>query len=96
MPSQWTINRELVEHVVRVARLKLTDEELEKFTSQFRGILEAFKELDDVDTQGVKPSFHPIELSAPLREDKACIWDWDPLENTQHKENKHFKGPSIQ
>jgi aspartyl-tRNA(Asn)/glutamyl-tRNA(Gln) amidotransferase subunit C len=93
---QWSIDRTLVERIAEVARLDLTDDEIEKFTDQLKVILEAFRELDDVDTKGVEPSFHPQELSNVLREDKITTWDWDPLENTEHREGKHFKGPRIQ
>jgi aspartyl-tRNA(Asn)/glutamyl-tRNA(Gln) amidotransferase subunit C len=96
MSDQWTIDRELVERIAKVARLDLTEDEIEKFTGQLKVILEAFRELDDVDTDGVEPSFHPQILSNVLREDKATPWSWDPLENTDHKEGRHFKGPRIQ
>jgi aspartyl-tRNA(Asn)/glutamyl-tRNA(Gln) amidotransferase subunit C len=94
--DQWTIDRELVERIARVARLELAEDEIEKFTKQLKVILEAFRELDDVDTEGVEPSFHPQELSNVLREDEVTPWDWDPLGNTEHREGKHFKGPRIQ
>ena len=96
MSDQWTIDRGLVERIARVARLELTEGEIEKFTVQLGVILEAFRELDDVDTEGVEPSFHPQELSNVLREDRATPWDWDPLGNTEHREGRHFKGPRIQ
>jgi aspartyl-tRNA(Asn)/glutamyl-tRNA(Gln) amidotransferase subunit C len=94
--DQWTIDRELVERIARVARLELTEEEIEKFTGQLKVILESFRELDEVDTEGVEPSFHPQELSNVLREDETTFWSWNPLENTEHKEGSHFKGPRIQ
>jgi aspartyl-tRNA(Asn)/glutamyl-tRNA(Gln) amidotransferase subunit C len=78
-----------------VSRLHLSEEELEKFTGQLKVILEAFRELDEVDTEGVEPSFHPSELKNVLREDEAAPWDWDPLSNTRHRDGKHFKGPRI-
>jgi aspartyl-tRNA(Asn)/glutamyl-tRNA(Gln) amidotransferase subunit C len=93
---QWTIDRELVERIAKVARLELTEADVEKFNGQLKVILEAFKELDEVDTEGVEPSFHPQELSNILREDEVTPWDWNPLENTEHREGKHFKGPRIQ
>ncbi len=96
MSDQWTIDRGLVERIARVARLELTNEEIEKFTGQLKVILEAFRELDDIDTEGIDPSFHPQELSNILREDKVTPWGWDPLENTEHREGRHFKGPRIQ
>jgi aspartyl-tRNA(Asn)/glutamyl-tRNA(Gln) amidotransferase subunit C len=94
--DQWTIDRGLVERIAKVARLELTEDEIEKFTKQLKVILEAFRELDDVDTKGVEPSFHPQELSNVLREDEATPWSWDPLENTEHSEGRYFKGPRIQ
>lgn len=96
MKSQyWEIDKKLVEHVAKVSRLKLTDEELEKFSKQLENILNAFKEIDEVDTARVKPSFHPQELKNDWREDKVEPWKWNPLENTKHKEKKHFKSPRI-
>ncbi len=96
MSDQWTIDRGLVERIAKVARLELTEDEIEKFTEQLKVILEAFRELDDVDTEGVEPSLHPQELSNVLREDEATPWSWDPLENTEYREGRYFKGPRIQ
>ena len=96
MSDQWTIDRGLVERIARVARLELTEGEIEKFVKQLKVILEAFRELDDVDTEGVEPSFHPQALSNVLRDDEVTPWIWDPLENTEHREGRHFRGPRIQ
>ena len=95
MAGHWEIDRKLLEHLAEVSRLELTEEELERFTDQLRVILEAFREIDRVETDGVEPSFHPSELKNVWREDEARSWDWDPLGNSQHKEGKHFKGPRI-
>jgi len=94
--DQWTIDRGLVERIAKVARLELTEDETDKFTGQLKVILEAFRELDDVDTEGVEPSFHPQELSNVLREDEATPWSWDPLENTEHREGRDFQVPRSQ
>ena len=95
MADYRRIDRELLEHIAEISQLKLTDKELESFTEQLMVILEAFREIDEVDTEGVEPSFHPSELKDVLREDKAKPWDWDPLGNSQHKEKRQFKGPKI-
>ena len=96
MTSDWSIDRELVERISRATRLKLTEEEIEKFTEQLKVILENFKELDTIDTNGIEPSFQPQPLCNILREDDVDQWNWDPLENTEHREGKYFKGPRIQ
>ena len=91
----WKIDKELVQHVAKVSRLNLSEEEVEKFSKQLEDILQAFREIDKVDTAGVKPSFHPQPLCNDWREDKAKQWKWEPMANTKHKEDKQFKGPKI-
>jgi aspartyl-tRNA(Asn)/glutamyl-tRNA(Gln) amidotransferase subunit C len=86
----------MVHRVAEAARLSLTDEELERYEKQLRVILEAFRELDEVDTEGVEPSFHPIELEDVLRDDEVSVWSWDPLANSEHREDGYFRGPRIQ
>jgi aspartyl-tRNA(Asn)/glutamyl-tRNA(Gln) amidotransferase subunit C len=95
MADHWEIDRKLLDRLAEASRLDLSDEELEKFTDQLRVILEAFREIDKVDTDGVEPSFHPSEMKNVLREDEAKPWEWDPLTNSEHKEGKYFKGPRI-
>jgi aspartyl-tRNA(Asn)/glutamyl-tRNA(Gln) amidotransferase subunit C len=95
MAEEWAIDRQLIVHLAKVARLDLTEEELELFTGQLKVILEAFREIDAVDTEGVEPSFHPLDLKNVFREDGARPWVWDPLGNADHIEGKHFKGPRI-
>jgi aspartyl-tRNA(Asn)/glutamyl-tRNA(Gln) amidotransferase subunit C len=89
------VDKDLVSYLAEVARLKLSKEEVEKFSEQLKAIIEAFEELDEVDTENVAPSFHPLELSDIVREDLVEKWHWDPLSNTKHKEGKYFKGPKI-
>jgi len=94
-PKCWKIDEKLVDHVAKIARVNLTEKEVKKFSKQLENILQAFKELDEVDTSGIEPSFHPQELKNVWREDKAKPWKWEPLDNTKHKEKKYFKGPKI-
>ena len=82
--------------MAEAARLSLTDEELKRYEQQLKVILEAFRTLDEVDTEGVEPSFHPIELGDVLRDDEASGWSWDPLSNSRHREDGYFRGPRIQ
>ena len=86
----------MVLRVAEAARLSLTDEELKRYEQQLKVILEAFRTLDEVDTEGVEPSFHPIELGDVLRDDEASGWSWDPLSNSRHREDGYFRGPRIQ
>lgn len=89
------IDKETVKHVAVLARLNLTDEELEKFAKDFEGILEAFSSLDEVNTEGLEPSFHPIEMKNIMREDEKeeSLTQDEALSNAEQKEGKMFKGP---
>lgn len=91
------INKELVEHVASVARLKLTDGEIKKFTPQLKEALEFFSKLQEVNTDNARPSFHPVELKNAMRDDieKECLSQEDALSLTEHKKDGYFKGPKV-
>ena len=91
------INKELIEHVAEVARLKLTDKETEKFSKELREIIESFSKLDKVDTKGIEASLQPVELKNMLREDKKekSFTQDEVLSLTDHKKDGYFKGPKA-
>jgi aspartyl-tRNA(Asn)/glutamyl-tRNA(Gln) amidotransferase subunit C len=63
------ITRADVEHVADLARLHLTDEELDRMQVQLSRILEAIETLRDVDTSRVGPTASVIQLENVMRED---------------------------
>jgi aspartyl-tRNA(Asn)/glutamyl-tRNA(Gln) amidotransferase subunit C len=63
------ISRADVVHVARLARLRLTDDELEQFTSQLGDILDHAAGVAALDTAGVPPTAHPLPLHNVLRDD---------------------------
>jgi aspartyl-tRNA(Asn)/glutamyl-tRNA(Gln) amidotransferase subunit C len=63
------ISRDEVVHVARLARLALTDEELDRFAGQLDAILEAVGKVSELDLSGVEPTLHPLELSNVWAED---------------------------
>jgi aspartyl-tRNA(Asn)/glutamyl-tRNA(Gln) amidotransferase subunit C len=63
------ISRDDVAHVARLARLNLTDEELDTFTTQLAVILEHAEDVASLDTAGVPPTSHPLPLVNVLRPD---------------------------
>lgn len=93
--SRYIIDEKLVRYLAKVARLELSQEEQEKYVQQLKVILDSFKEIDEVDTTDIEPSFHPMEINDVLRKDQVKEWEWDPLVNTKHKEKRYFKGPRI-
>jgi aspartyl-tRNA(Asn)/glutamyl-tRNA(Gln) amidotransferase subunit C len=63
------ITRDDVEHVARLARLALTDDEAGQLTAQLEVILEHAAQVSALDTAGVPPTAHPLPLSNVLRPD---------------------------
>jgi aspartyl-tRNA(Asn)/glutamyl-tRNA(Gln) amidotransferase subunit C len=93
--AEIAVTRDLVERLAKAARLNLSPEETGKYAQQLSVILDAFKELDQVDTEGVEPSYHPIELEGALRDDEPEKWEWDPLANVADTEGRSIRGPKI-
>ena len=63
------IDREQVLHVARLARLRLSDEEVERMASELSGILEHIENMNKLDLEGVEPTSHVVLLENVLRED---------------------------
>lgn len=65
------LTRSQVEHVAKLARLRLTEEEVQAFTQQIGRILEHVEQLDQVQTDDVPPTYLAVSLQNVLREDKS-------------------------
>lgn len=64
------IDRKTVEHVAYLARLKVTDEEIRRFTGQLSQILEHMEKMKELDVKDVPPTFHVLEeMVNVMRED---------------------------
>jgi aspartyl-tRNA(Asn)/glutamyl-tRNA(Gln) amidotransferase subunit C len=63
------IDRAQVLHVARLARLRLSDEELERMPGELSKILEHVERMDELDLDGVEPTSHVVALQNVLRDD---------------------------
>ena len=94
------VTKDLVKRTAENARLSLTDEELEKFTTELKEVIvESFNKLDEVDTEGTEPSFQPIKQTNHFRKDevKQSISQEEALSNVKEdqKEKGYIKGPKV-
>ena len=64
------IEREQVLHVARLARLKLTDEEVERMSGELSSILDHIEKIGELDLDDVAPTSHVVELENVLRADE--------------------------
>jgi aspartyl-tRNA(Asn)/glutamyl-tRNA(Gln) amidotransferase subunit C len=67
------LSRDDVAHVARLARLQLTDEELDTFTPQLAAILEHAADVEALDLGDVEPTSHPYPLANVMRPDEARV-----------------------
>ena len=65
------ISRDDVSHVAALARLRLDDDELDRFTDQLAAVLDHAADVASLDTSGVPPTAHPLPLANVLRDDEA-------------------------
>ncbi|MGH9149204.1 MAG: Asp-tRNA(Asn)/Glu-tRNA(Gln) amidotransferase subunit GatC [Acidimicrobiales bacterium] len=86
-----------VRHVARLARLAVTDEEVERFAEQLGAVLDHAADVEALDTAGVPPTAHPLPLVNVLRDDEvAASLDRDEvLGQAPQAEDGRFRVPRI-
>ncbi len=91
------LSREMVQHIALLARLGLSEAELEKFSGQLSDILENFETLQQVDTTDVPPTAHSIALENVLRDDETLpsLAAEEVLANAPSQEEGHFKVRAV-
>jgi aspartyl-tRNA(Asn)/glutamyl-tRNA(Gln) amidotransferase subunit C len=89
------ISRDEVLHVARLARLALSDEELERFGDQLNAILEAVGKVGELDLEGVEPTSHPLDLTNVWAEDepRPSLSVEEALTNAPDREGSFFRVP---
>ena len=87
------ISREEVLHIARLARVALTEEEIELYSGQLSKLLDHFEVLQQVDTTGVPPTAQSIDLRGVMREDavRPSLPADDVLANAPHREEDSFR-----
>jgi aspartyl-tRNA(Asn)/glutamyl-tRNA(Gln) amidotransferase subunit C len=89
------ITREEVLHVARLARLELTDDEVERFRGQLSAILDAVSKVAELDLGDVPPTAHPLEIANAWDEDEprpSLALD-DVFRNAPDRDDDHFRTP---
>jgi aspartyl-tRNA(Asn)/glutamyl-tRNA(Gln) amidotransferase subunit C len=91
------ISREEVQHVARLARLALTDEELERMREQLDVILAYIDKLRELDGEGVEPTSHAVPLVNVMRDDEVapCLSQEAALANAPDRAGELFRVPRI-
>ncbi len=91
------ISCEDVEHIAKLARLQLTEEEVKRFQIELGKIIEYFDQLKKLDTENVPPMTHAVPLENVLREDqvKESLPQKEALQNAPEKKESYFQVPKV-
>lgn len=91
------ISREDVAHVARLARIELTDDELDTFTGQLADVLAHARDVEALDVSDVPPTAHPYPLHNVLRPDDpvACLPRDEVLAQAPAAEAGQFRVPPV-
>ncbi|MFC4100903.1 Asp-tRNA(Asn)/Glu-tRNA(Gln) amidotransferase subunit GatC [Paenibacillus xanthanilyticus] len=86
-----------VEHVAKLARLELTEQEKEQFTGQLNAILKYAEKLNQLDTEGIEPTSHVLPVTNVMREDEVreSVSNETALKNAPDEEDGQFKVPAV-
>jgi aspartyl-tRNA(Asn)/glutamyl-tRNA(Gln) amidotransferase subunit C len=92
------IDREQVLHVAKLARLKLSDDEVERMARELSGILEHVEHISELDLEGVEPTSHVVALENVLRPDepRPSLDRESALEPAPDPADGSFRVPSPQ
>ncbi len=83
-----------IERVAMVARIKLSEQEKEKYKNDLKSILNAFEIIEKVNTENIEPSYLPIKVKNKMRKDQPKKSKGkELLKLTNLTEDEYFVGP---
>lgn len=91
------ITRQEVEHVAKLARLELSEQQKDMFTDQLSNILTYVEQLNELDTKGIEPTSHVLDINNVMRDDVAqeSLPQDRALANAPDKAAGHYRVPKI-
>ena len=96
-PPIMSVSNEQVRHIARLARIAMSDEEIERLVPELNNILGWVEQLGEVDTDGVEPLTSVVAAGLPLRDDVVTMGG-DPARvtaNAPKSVNNFFVVPKV-
>ena len=92
-----SINQQEIEHVAKLARLSLRDDEKQLFTGQMEAILAYVETLNELNTDGISPTSHAVPMENAFRPDcvTPSIGHDRALANAPDKNETYFRVPPV-
>ena len=98
MTRNEEFSEDTLDYISKLALLELTEDEKESLTKQLREIIEFFNKLNELNTDDIEPTTHPIEgLKNVFREDIPwkSLSNEEALRNAEYTQDGYFKAPRI-
>jgi aspartyl-tRNA(Asn)/glutamyl-tRNA(Gln) amidotransferase subunit C len=91
------LTREEVLHIAKLAKLQLSEEEIQQYQEQLGRILEDFKKLEEVDTSNVEPMKHILDVHNVFRADEPqpSVSPEEALKNAPKRRDDFFEVPKV-
>lgn len=95
--ANMKLSHDQVRHIAELAKLSLTQPEIELFADQLSAILAYFEQLNELDTEAIPPTAQPLYLRNVMRPDKATpsLAPSEALENAPQRKNDYFQVKPI-
>ncbi|MFQ6673471.1 MAG: Asp-tRNA(Asn)/Glu-tRNA(Gln) amidotransferase subunit GatC, partial [Fidelibacterota bacterium] len=97
MSKDGKVSTEEVLRIATLAKLQLTEEEVEKYTSQLNDILEYMEQLKELDTENIEPLSHVLDLKNVARKDteESSLSREEALSNAPESDGQFFIVPKV-
>ncbi|UOF00344.1 Asp-tRNA(Asn)/Glu-tRNA(Gln) amidotransferase subunit GatC [Bdellovibrio reynosensis] len=91
------IDKKTIEHIAKLARLHVSDQEAEEYSTQLAKALGHFEQISKINTAGLEPLITPTEIEAYWREDevKQSFTAEDMTANAPSRAGNLFKVPPV-
>lgn len=91
------IEREQVVHIAALARIGISEEDIDLYASQLSDIIDQFEILNELDTSGVEPTGHAGDLRGVMRDDVAAdsLAPDDALSNAPRRDGEFFRVKAV-
>ena len=91
------LDRSQVVHIAALARIGISDDEIDAYAGQLSDIIDQFEVLNQLDTAGVEPTGHAGELRAVMRDDAPAesLTPSEALSNAPRREGEFFRVNAV-
>jgi aspartyl-tRNA(Asn)/glutamyl-tRNA(Gln) amidotransferase subunit C len=91
------LDRAQVQHIAALARIGISEDEIDVYAGQLSDIIDQFEALNELDTAGIEPTGHAGELRAVMRDDDPAdsLTPDEALSNAPRREGEFFRVKAV-